>query len=228
MVVPPQRELVVDDDGLPTPEVGSWAEDKYRLLWTYAELFSTSMKGKWDQRVYVDLFSGAGRSRIRGTSRVVLASPLLALEVKHPFDRYIFCEKDPELLHTLRTRSSPYRRIVDFVSGDVNDEVGSILAAMPAYSSESRVLTFCFVDPCALENLRFSTIETLASRYIDFLVLVPSGMDAQRNEGMLLRRDNRVLDDFLGGAGWREEWEAQRTRFSGSFETFVTWHSASR
>jgi hypothetical protein len=38
------ENLRVDDDGLMTPEVGVWAETKYRLLALYDELFSTGMK----------------------------------------------------------------------------------------------------------------------------------------------------------------------------------------
>jgi hypothetical protein len=80
----------VDDDGLMTPEVGGWAETKYRLLALYDELFSTGMKNKWDERVYLDLYAGAGYSRIQGTSKFLKASPAIALTVTNPFDKYIF------------------------------------------------------------------------------------------------------------------------------------------
>ena len=92
------ENLRVDDDGLMTPEVGGWAETKYRLLALYDELFSTGMKNKWDQRVYVDLYAGGGYSRIQGTSRFLKGSPIIALTVNHPFDKYIFCEGREDLL----------------------------------------------------------------------------------------------------------------------------------
>ena len=79
------------------PGGGSWAETKYRLLALYDELFSTGMKNKWDQRVYIDLYAGAGYSRIQGTSKFLKASPIIALTVTHPFDKYIFCEEGEEL-----------------------------------------------------------------------------------------------------------------------------------
>jgi len=94
----------VDDDGLMTPEVGGWAETKYRLLALYDELFSTGMKNKWDQRVYLDLYAGAGHSRIQGTSKFLKASPMIALTVTHPFDKYIFCEGRQEPLDALKAR----------------------------------------------------------------------------------------------------------------------------
>jgi hypothetical protein len=53
------------DDSLITPEVGAWAEDKYRLVGNYAAMFATSMKKKWECRIYIDkdcIRSGAKRN----------------------------------------------------------------------------------------------------------------------------------------------------------------------
>jgi hypothetical protein len=40
------EKLRADDDELVCPEVGRWAETKYRLISLYDELFSTGMKNK--------------------------------------------------------------------------------------------------------------------------------------------------------------------------------------
>ncbi len=48
----------MEDDGLICPEVGRWAETKFRLI-ALCELFPTGMKNKWEQRVYTDLYAGA-------------------------------------------------------------------------------------------------------------------------------------------------------------------------
>ncbi len=75
------QNLFVEDDGLVCPEVGSWAETKYRLLALYDELFATGMKDKWDQRVYIDLYASAGYARVKGTKKILKGSPILALTV---------------------------------------------------------------------------------------------------------------------------------------------------
>ena len=62
------------------------------------------MKDKWDQRVYLDLYAGAGYSRVQGTRNFMKASPIIALTVRHPFDKYIFCEGQEDLLDALKTR----------------------------------------------------------------------------------------------------------------------------
>ncbi len=72
------QNLHVDDDGLIAPDVRGWAETKYRLLALYNELFSVGMKNKWDQRVYIDLYAGAGHSHIQGTRKYLKGSPNFA------------------------------------------------------------------------------------------------------------------------------------------------------
>ena len=69
------QNLHVDDDGLTCQDVRAWAETKYRLLALYDELFSAGMKKKWDQRVYIDLYAGAGYSHVTGTSTFLKGSP---------------------------------------------------------------------------------------------------------------------------------------------------------
>lgn len=199
----------LDDDGLITPEVGAWAEQKYRLVWNYAEMFATSMKNKRDARVYIDLFAGAGRSKIEKSRQIVPASPLLALDIRDPFDKYIFCEAETEKREALITRvRKEYPTISSIFIGDANQEVEKVLEEIPKHSSTYRVLSFCFADPYSLKNLQFSTIQRLAEKYVDFLVLLPTHMDAHRNLSYYIEPKNTVIADFTGCRDWREKWKA--------------------
>ncbi|GAH89614.1 unnamed protein product, partial [marine sediment metagenome] len=46
-------------DGLDIRCVGGWAKHKYFYIKRYIEIFSTSMKDKWDGNLYyIDLFAG--------------------------------------------------------------------------------------------------------------------------------------------------------------------------
>ncbi len=126
----------LEDDGLTAPAVGLWTEQKYRLLQLYAELFATSMKGKW-RRVYLDLYAGAGRSTIRSTSRIVSGSPMLALGIPNPFDHYILCEREPQLMDALmhRVKSDHPDADVMFVTGDANESTSEIRELIPRHGS---------------------------------------------------------------------------------------------
>ena len=76
-----------------------------------------------------------------------------------------------------------------------NQNVQRILDALPPYSKDCPCLGFCLVDIFKAENLKFKTIEKLASRFFDFLVLIPTGMDIRRNIEPYL--NNTVIDEFL-------------------------------
>jgi three-Cys-motif partner protein len=180
------------------------------------------MKKKWECRVYVDLFAGSGRSRIKGTNRLVVGSPLVALGVDPTFDKYIFCEKDPEKLHAVEARvSRDYPNAnVDFQPGDANELVGQILEKIPQHAKDFKVLSFCFVDPYNLKDLAFDTINRLSSRFVDFLVLIATDMDAARNVSIYELPQSKVVERFLGAPEWRVEWRVAKARRE-SFSSYL-------
>ena len=190
----------LQDDGLFTPVVGDWGLRKYQLLQLYAHLFSSSMANKWDCRVYIDLFSGPGRARLKHSRQVIPTSPSLALSVSSPFNRYVFCDIDARCASALSARVSrdyPYANAT-VVNGDCNKNVPELLAAVPQPSRDYTVLSLCFVDPFAIQNLSFQTIIQPAILYVDFLVLIPAYLDARRNINTYLRPESRSVEAFLG------------------------------
>jgi three-Cys-motif partner protein len=213
-----------EDDGLLLPEVGDWATTKHRKFGYYCSLFAMSMKRKWECRVYIDLFASAGKCRLRESNKIVPGSPLLALSVVDPFDKYVFCEGNPDHMTSLQERQRKYfpDRDCSFISGDTNKCLDQLLGAVPQFSRAFKGLTLCFVDPYCKAELDFSTIQVIAERlYVDFLVLVPSYMDIGRNEQHYTRDDNKSLDRFLGTDAWRAAW-AERKRRAQNFGVFVT------
>jgi three-Cys-motif partner protein len=207
------ENLRVDGDGLITPDVGSWAETKYRLLALYDQLFSTGMKNKWDQRVYVDLYAGAGHSRILGTSTVFKGSPMIALTVTDPFDKYIFCEENGDLLGALQARANriaPEMNIA-YVAGNCDSKIDAICKEIPKASSTNKVLSLCLVDPFDF-GLKFETLQRLSAFFMDFLVLLAIGMDANRNYDHYVDGDSTKIDEALGNSRWSERWKVMGIR----------------
>jgi three-Cys-motif partner protein len=202
------------DDGLPTPEVGSWSLQKYRLLDLYNTLFSTGMKNQWDLRVYIDLFSGPGRAQIRKTQRIVETSPLIALRVPDPFDKYIFCDKEAGNIAALQERVQRDFPGADaaYISGDCNDLVEEVARNIPKASKNKTVLSFCFVDPFGIGDIRFDTIHALGSFRLDFLILLALDMDANRFRSLYVQTANPAIDEFLGDPSWRTKWDRANSR----------------
>ncbi len=201
------EEYFIDESVL-LSEVGLWSKRKYKLIELYSSMFTTSMKNKWDCRTYIDLFCGCGHSRIKKSSRITSTSPILALETNIKFDKYIFCDIDKTKLDILKNYIKiNYKMLnVEYIWGDVNIKTDVIIDLIPQPSKSFKVISFCVVDPYKISNLKFSTIESIATkRFVDFFILIPSYMDANRNIKYYLEND--FIDNFLGTTSWRIDWE---------------------
>lgn len=206
------ENLKADDDGLSCGTVHRWAEDKYRLMALYDELFSSGMKNKWDQRVYVDLYAGAGFSYVQEARTFLKGSPLIALTVSCPFDKYIFCEEDEQLLAALQIRSgrvAPEANVA-YILGNCDEKVDEICQAIPKGSSSNRVLGLCIADPFDF-GIKFETLKRLSRVYMDFVVLLAIGMDANRNYDYYVEGNSPKIDKALGNTEWRERWRIAGT-----------------
>jgi len=172
------------------------------------------MKHKWTHRIYIDLFAGAGRSMIKGTGAIVESSPMIALRVPDPFTHHIFCEQDDARIATLQTRirrDFPAAQ-ASFIHGDVNARHGVILKEMSEIRAGSNALAFCFADPFSFANLHFDTIRSLAQAYMDFLILIPVGMEGQRFIDAYSQKEpgSAPLDFFMGSDAWRNAYATKR------------------
>jgi three-Cys-motif partner protein len=213
-------KMNINDDGYKIPEVGIWAKEKYGHVQTYCSVFTSSMKPpKWQSLVYIDLFAGAGYAKIKETSEIVATSALIALDIPRPFNRYIFCDIDKDNLIALQKRVSLHHPEVDvqFIFGDVNSSVSDIFAKLPSHRKDFKVLAFCFADPYKLDDLAFSTIEKLSARFMDFLILVPTDMDANRNVESYTAPSNETVAQFTGRSDWRTRWNLLSNKQFGLF-----------
>jgi three-Cys-motif partner protein len=209
-------------DGLPIAKVGDWAEDKYLLVEHYARMFARAMKGKWNCRVYLELYSGPGRAKIEGATTILDTASLRSLELDPGFDLHVYGELDLTCLAALEARCHARRPNARcrFVGGDVNQTWPSLREQVREAAGGGTYLTFCFVDPFRCADLAFATLRGLSELYADFLILVPSFMDANRNRDVYLQEGNAVLDRFLGDRSWRESW-SNRERPMERFGEFV-------
>ncbi len=207
--MPRKDENSLDSDGLIAPWIGSWSATKYALITYYAKIVSGGMKNLWQHLAYVDLYAGSGRAKIRVTGECVDTSALLALKTDPPFGSYIFCDLNPKKLEALKTRAAnrfPNANAI-FIQGDARTSCNEILQAIPQHKPGFKVLCFCVIDPFNTSNFSFEIIEQLGTKRMDFMVLIPSGMDIGRNIAYYSDEDNVTLDRFLGDTDWRQKWD---------------------
>lgn len=214
--------IEVNSDGLCTPTVRKWSLEKYKLVSSYCNIFTTGMKYKWDQLVYIDLFAGAGYSKIKETNKIYKSSALLAMSIPNPFTKYILCEQDNERFEALSQRiNRDYNHLnCELIEGDSNQNVDQVLKAIPSFGKGNTLLPFCFVDPYSL-NLNFSTIKALGQTLMDFLILQALHMDANRNFDIYLKEENCRIAEYLGLENWRDLFEKDGIIYRKDFVKFL-------
>ncbi|MDZ7763792.1 MAG: hypothetical protein U5K00_05125 [Melioribacteraceae bacterium] len=102
------------------------------------------MRSKWDNLIYLDLYAGAGFSKIRETKHVLKSSPLIAASIPVKFDKYLFCEQDPVLFNSLKSRVEEIitKLDIELFNGDSNSLTDEIKEAVPKYSKRKHCIEF--------------------------------------------------------------------------------------
>jgi len=196
-----QTELVtLASDGLPARLTGQWVHGKKYYFCRYLDIMTHGVGRKWQGKLaFVDLFSGPGRSIVRGSQEEVDGSPVLALN--YEFARYIFVDI-PEVLACLKKRLAGHPKFsqIAFIEGDCNEVIEEIRFASPADH-----LTLVFIDPTGLQ-IRFRTIQRLVlDRNVDLLMTLQFGMGIRLNLNQYIKAEGAKLTAFLGNAEWRKD-----------------------
>lgn len=193
----------VGEDGRLQEVVGPWAREKHAVVEKYVG-YTRGVRRTWIQRgpagaTYVDLFSGPGRARIRGTEIVLDGSPLVAWNKRGygDFTNIYVADASAELVQHCKERLELAGAPVDCFVGEANKTVDKVIEAL-----DRRSYHFAFLDPYNLGNLSFDVIRKLASlKSVDILAHV-SAQDLNRNLRLYIEEHGSSLDQFV--PGWRE------------------------
>ena len=164
-------------DGLPVRVVQPHSARKARTVSRDLGTVGRAMNRKWFEVNYLELFSGPGLLLDEVSDKEVEGSPLQALGLQVPFDRYVFSDYEGSCTSALEARISAKRAEnsalppAKVLQGDANDPAH--LDELCSYINP-KALVIAYLDP-AKPNLRWSTVEYLARRFrfIDFLINLP-------------------------------------------------------
>jgi three-Cys-motif partner protein len=188
-------------DGLIVSEVGSWASEKHARVQAYIKIASATRAKyvpppAWRAgATYIELFSGPGRSLIRGTKRIIDGSPLVAFKAAQasvPFTAIHLNDFDAAKSAAVEQRIRALGGAPVCYSHTADVAVDKIVAAV-----NPKGLHFAFLDPYNLEGLSFDIIRKLSKLKVDLLIHV-SVHDLQRNLDDYSRSGD-VLDTFAPG-----------------------------
>jgi three-Cys-motif partner protein len=197
------------DDGLfIRTNTGKWTTEKLDYLNRYMGAFSGAMKYKWGNKTYIDLFSGPGKCKIRGTQEIILGSPLISLQ--HNFSSFFFIESQQKSIQSLLQRCKESSRFpeITFFQKDCNLAVNEIVEKTQVKERQSGTsMNFAFLDPEGFE-LKMSTIETLSKiRKLDLLIYFPvMGI----NRCMHDYKNHPAIDEFFGDHQWFNIYQAHQ------------------
>ena len=99
---------------------GSWTAIKLIALGYYTDMYSVA--GSQMRRIYIDLFSGSGLTKIRETGDLIPGSPIVALKsARKPFEKVYLSDNDPAKIRQLE-------EIIEIVRNefDIETEEGNI------------------------------------------------------------------------------------------------------
>lgn len=204
---------------------GSWTDLKLDVMERYLTAYATALKRKRFRRVYVDPFAGSG-DRIDSSRRDLVEKDLLsddvfdvpvvkkgsaaiALDVEPHFGHYLFADRSPAHVASLRRLREKYAdRSIEVRQADAN----ATLRDFVEETDWTRTRAVVFIDPYGMQ-LEWTTLETVAkTRAIDAGILFPTGIALNRvvrNDGKLPRGWERSLDKHLGDCDWRSAFYKQ-------------------
>lgn len=191
---------------------GEWTKQKLTIINKYLEFYVTALSKQKVELIYIDAFSGSGKTIINSGEELD-GSPLLAL--KYDFKKYYFVEIDPNRIMELEMSiKALYPHKVDkvqIVKGDCNVELNKILSKITKYQRG-----VMFLDPYALE-LEWSVLEKAKETgVLDIWYLFPLNAFLRNLPKKQLSSisDRPKIDKILGSTEWKNKLYTENAQMS--------------
>ncbi len=167
---------------------GEHTTQKLRIIENYLGMFSTALKNQPFDRIYIDAFAGSGEVPSNTSARppalfqefyesekqaVLMGSAQRAMDLRTPFQRYVFIDKKRSNITELKERFSPHHRFnkCEFHYADANTKLKELCKSINWNKNRAVV----FLDPFG-NQVAWDTIKALAeTKAIDLWYLFPSG-----------------------------------------------------
>jgi three-Cys-motif partner protein len=190
-----------EKDGQAVQCVDRWAEDKFYYFDNYlnATRYARGKYAQYGNAVYVDLYAGPGKCRIKIKQNEISGGALRASSLKEaPFNRLILNDLSINNYNALSKRMGK----AEIHSSDANVIVKTITDNL--FEAKYDKYHFAFLDPFSPSNLKFDTIRELSRlKRIDIMINFPIG-PIRRTYKKWLSKGNEILDEFLGTDEWRK------------------------
>ncbi len=205
---------------------GTWTQNKLECLRKYLEayrtIFTKNQAARHFTTTYVDAFAGSGQisTKIEHQSSEDLlfadayedseafayrdGSTRIALEIKSPFDRYLFVEVRSQSTAKLAEMKVEFgsSRHIEIRTGDAN----KVMMEWCETTDWSKNRALVFLDPYGMQ-VEWQLLEAIANtKAIDLWILFPLGVAVNRmltNRGLPPAAWERALTRTFGSDSWK-------------------------
>ncbi len=201
---------------------GSWTNQKLERLREYLIAYHNALKNQPFKLNYYDAFAGTGYNTPKAapdeqsplfndlaapeTRQFLDGSARIALQIPHPFDRYVFVERHPERfaeLSRLKTDFPSLASRIHLVNDEANQYLTGVCQGTDWIKSKRRAVVF--LDPFGMQ-VTWTTIQAIAAtQAIDLWLLFPLGIGVMRmlpNHGQIPPGWRKRLDVMFGEPDW--------------------------
>ena len=194
--------LSYPDDGFSVTAAEPWIKGKIQIIQQYLHSFASTMAGKVDEVVFIDLFAGNGIYSLGTRKDLFAASSLMALSLEVPITKFIFCDPEEEQLRTLKIRVNKYfrKKNVLLLDGKPEELVQKFSHYVPRSKGSFKVAVFCLCDSFSLD-LHFDTVNRLAEQGFNFLIPFSFAINDRLDYRFYLKENKDKLRKFLNGPG---------------------------
>ena len=198
---------------------GAWTQEKLERLRKYLMAYTRIMNKKQYRFAYIDAFAGSGRIPPRASGEkseplfpemdvdaisFLNGSARIALEVKPPFNKYFFIEKDVKKVACLETLKNDYPKLADCIT-IVRDDANSYLQNLCNNFKWQKRRAVLFLDPFGMQ-VEWDTLKAIAgTKAIDLWLLFPIFV-----VNRLLRKDGKlppIIEDKLNLLFGTDDWK---------------------
>lgn len=207
---------------------GDWTQQKLEMLKKYLAAYTTALKDKPFELVYIDAFAGTGyrEAKSKDVGKVqpffelaeeepqqfLDGSARIALQVQPNFHKYVFVEKSPKRFKELVKLKDEYLKLadrIDLEEGDCNDYLQHICRDW----NWRRRRAVLFLDPFGMQ-VDWETLEAVAgTKAIDVWIVFPLSAVNRvfQQDGKIPDSWRQRVDRIFGTSDWYEHFYDEKT-----------------
>lgn len=188
-------------DGFPILESNKWYLDKLGIIQSYIKAYHRRFDLRNKTKMLVYIGTGPGMVVTENAGKAIAGTPLEILSYPEQFQRYLFCEKNPEYANALKVRTGKYhpKKHIIIVEGDINQTIDKLSPYLPEKIGKSQTAILCIIDLQSFD-LDFETLKILAAMDVD-IILVNSYVHTEYyNYNFYLEEERETLNAYFGSS----------------------------